>query len=148
MSRRNQGSGRSSKKRRQARKGAGAAPDAVVVRAVKTARGRAATTVHVELEPERVAGPDAPDEIEEVVAELPTVDDGGESVRWDEQRLARTGDETRPGGARRVRYAATRYEGSDASRFGIKVRVKTRAGTVTRDGIRVREEGTPEDPRE
>lgn len=120
-----------------------APPDGVVVRAVKTTRGRAATTVQVEIEPGRVAG--AAEEVQAVVAELPRVDRDGRAVRWEEQPLSPADDDTAAGRSRMLRYVATRYGGSDAPRYGIRVRVRTRAGTVARDGVRVREADKPED---
>ncbi len=100
--------------------------------------------VQVEVAPDRLRGPKGAREIEEVVAEIPRVD-GGRGVKWEEERLARAADELRPGAGRSLRYVATRYQPCDAPPLDIKVRVKTKAGTVTRDGIPVREAGKPDD---
>jgi hypothetical protein len=117
--------------------------EGVDVRAVKTTRGRAATTVHVELDPERLPGAAAP---REVVAALPTDDGDGSPVRWEEQPLREAGEGRRGDGKRSLRYSGTRYEGSDAGRYGIKVRVRTDAGQVSTgpEGT-VREADEPED---
>lgn len=123
----------------------GAEPGAIAAHAVKTTRGRAATTIEVELEPERIAGREDPEGVKEVIAELPSAEDDESAPRWDEQPLDRAADEIGDGGTRKVRYVATRYEGSDAAKFGIRVKVKTAAGTVAKDGVRVREADKPDD---
>lgn len=122
-----------------------AGPEAIAVRAVKTTRGRAATAVHVELEPERITGRRDPEAVEEVSAELPRVEAGESSPRWEARPLVKS-DEAVEDGTPKVHYTSTRYEGSDASSYGIRVTVKTRAGTVARGDIRVREADKPEDP--
>lgn len=122
-----------------------AGPEAIAVRAVKTTCGRAATTIHVEIEPERVTGRRDPDAVEEVTAELPKLDAGESSPHWEAQPLVKAG-EVGEHGTPKVRYVATRYEGSDLSSHGIRVSVKTAAGTLARDGVRVREADKPEDP--
>jgi hypothetical protein len=113
--------------------------DAVTVTAVKTTQGRAATTVHVEIDPERLAGARR-EEVEGVVAQVPSADARDGRVRWCEEPLIPAGD----GGARTLRYLGTRYEGSDAARLGIKVRVRTRGGTVSSGKLPVREADKPE----
>ena len=117
--------GRGAKRKATSRQPPAAGAEGVAVRAVRTARGRAATTVQVEVDPERL--PAAP---REVVAELPKAEGEDGPVRWEEQRLLEAGEERRAEGKRTLRYSATRYEGSDAARYGIKVRVQTDAGEV------------------
>lgn len=119
-------------------------PEGIDVRAVKTTRGRAATTIQVEIEPERVTGRPDPEAVQEVTAELPRVEGGERSPRWEAQPLVKAGEQV-DHGAPKVRYVATRYEGSDLSN-GIRVSVKTCAGTLAKDGVRVREADKPEDP--
>lgn len=121
-------------------------PEGIAARAVKTTRGRAATTIAVEVEPERLAGRDDPEAVEKVVAELPSAEDDESAPRWEEQPLDRAAEEVGDGGKRRVRYLATRYAGTDASKYGIRIKVKTAGGTLAKEGIPVREADKPEDP--
>lgn len=122
-----------------------AGPEGIAVRAVKTTRGRAATTIDVELEPEQLTGRRDPGGVEEVSAELPKVEAGESSPRWEAHRLVKTGEAVE-GGTPKVSYAATRYEGCDSSSYGVRVTVKTAAGTLARRDVRVREADKPEDP--
>jgi hypothetical protein len=120
--------------------------EGVTVKAVHASSGRSATTVHVEVDSERVkrqvhgfADP------EEVVAEFPNADDG-EHVTWEEQRLEKTSEDLRPGGERTLRYAGTRYDACDAPRYGIGVRLRTPEGTLEKPpGGTVREADKPGD---
>ncbi len=121
------------------------AAEPITARAVRTTRGRAATTIQVEVEPARVTGREDPESVEEVVAEVPTAEGDAGTPRWEEQPLDSAGAEVEDGHLRKLRYVGTRYEGCDASTYGIKVKVKTAAGTLARAGIRVREADKPEE---
>ncbi len=114
-------------------------PEGLAVEAVKTTRGRAATSIHVEVEADRLPGAEPPEDIE-VVAQVPKADEADGPVQWEEQPLAPQGESV-SGGARKLRYVATRYEGTDADRYGLKVRVKTKAGAVEKEGIPVHDAG-------
>ena len=106
-----------------------AVSEGVKVRAVASNSGRAATTVHVEVEPERIKRQvDRFDRVDEVVAEIPKEIEGS-AVRWDEQRLEKTAEDVRPDGERTLRYTGTHYAGCDAARHGIGVRLQTPLGT-------------------
>lgn len=104
--------------------------EGVTVHAVRASSGRPATTVHVEVDAARVERQvERFEDPEEVVAEFPNAE-GGDQVRWEEQRLARTSDAVQPGGERTLRYSGTRLDRSDVARYGIGVRLKTPGGTL------------------
>lgn len=140
---------KSTKRRSERRKGT-ATPrkisEGVTVRAVHASSGRSATTVHVEVDAERVKRQvDRFDKVDEVVAEFPSAEDG-EHVRWEDQRLDKTSEHVRPGGERTLRYSGTRYDGCDAPRYGIGVRLETPEGTIeTPRGGTLRESDKPGD---
>jgi hypothetical protein len=115
----------------------------VAVQAVKTTQGPPATTVHVDVDPERLPGAKALREVEEVVAELPRADEAGGGVRWLSHRLSRASEEERAG-RRTLRYVATCYEGCDAVEYGIRIHVRTKAGEVHAEGRAVREADKPD----
>lgn len=121
-------------------------PETIAARAVRTTRGRSATTIQVEVERQGGAGAKDSSKVEEVVAELPTADDDEGAPRWEEQPLDRAGDEVGADGAQRARYVTTRYAESDASKFGIRIKLKSAGSTVAEEEIRVREADKPEDP--
>lgn len=100
--------------------------------------------MEVELEPDRMRGPGGSKDVKEVVAELPTLQGGDRRVRWASEPLPKASEDS-ASGTRKLRYLGTRYEGSDASQIGVRVRVKTKFGTITKDHIAVREEGKPDD---
>src|SRR5512142_2441375 len=78
-------------------------PEAIAVRAVKTTRGRPATTIDVELEPERITARHDPGVVEEVSAELPRVEAGESSPRWEPHPLVKA-SEAIEDGKPKVRY--------------------------------------------
>lgn len=110
-------------------RGARAVAEGVEVEAVKATSGRAATTVHVDVAPERVRQLEGAGEVKRVVAEIPRAEEGA-GVRWEEQPLAKAAEEQRPDGARTIRYSATRMDGEDAARYGIGVRIETEVGAL------------------
>jgi hypothetical protein len=120
--------------------------EGVKVRAVSSSSGRAATTVHVEVEPERIKRQVARfDRVDEVVAEIPCETEGN-AVHWDEQRLEKAAEDVRPDGERTLRYTGTRYAGTDVGRHGVGVRLKTPAGTFEAPrSVKAREADKPGD---
>jgi len=130
MARRRSSSGKRSSERSKPDAAPRTLSEGVTVKAVHASSGRSATTVHVEVDSERVkrqvhefADP------EEVVAEIPNAEDG-EHVRWEEQRLDKTSEDVRPGGERTLRYSGTRYDACDAPEFGIGVRLRMSEETL------------------
>lgn len=104
--------------------------EGVTVHAVHAPSGRPATTVHVEVDAERLKRTVHHfDKVEGVVAEFPNAADG-DDVRWEDQRLDKTGEDVRPGGERTLHYSGTRYDACDAPRYGIGVRVETPEGPL------------------
>lgn len=102
----------------------------VEVEAAQTTRGRAATTVSVEIAPAIVSEDvGALGDIEEVVAAVPVTEDGG--VRWSEEHLDKVCEEraTSRGPAKQT-FAATHYGGSDSRSLGVRVALKCSTGTV------------------
>jgi hypothetical protein len=141
MTRKRERETKSPKPSAQAPRSAG--PEAIAVRAVKTTRGKAATRIEVELEPERIAERADPAAVEEVAAEVPKVEAGESSPRWEAHPLVKASEAVEDGNPK-VRYVSTDDEGCDAS-YGIRVTVKTSAGTITRSGVRVREADKPDE---
>ncbi len=112
--------------------------EGVDVRAVKAPSGRPATTVEVEIAPDRLKQVLAePSEVREVVSQVSDV--GGDDQH---QRLSKMGERARAPGERVLRYAGTHYGSAGAN---LKVQVKTQAGTVEARPRDVREADKPGD---
>ena len=115
---------------------------ALRVRTVKSTGGPPATTVHVEVKPDKLK--DAVGEfakVEQVVAEIP--EQRADAVRWQETKLYKYAEKPDAPGGHTVQYASTHYGPSETAKYGVRVRVKTDTGSV-----RVREPGDPRSVRE
>ena len=103
----------------------------VKVTAVGTTGGRAATTVHVEVEPDQLAEElEGMKDVQGVVADIPQAKDGG--VEWKEEPLGKIDSRIKEGTRPSIveRFAETHYGPTEARRLGVAVRVKTDKGTV------------------
>ncbi len=107
--------------------------DAVKVTAVNSTSGRAATTIHVEVDHDKVRQSlDGFDEVDEVLAQIPEPEEGKDSVRWSEAKLQR--EKQGPGSS--VHFSGTHYGPAETTRFGVGVKVKAKsAHTLEAKGL-------------
>ncbi len=110
------------------------AKEGVKVTAVATDRGPPSTSVHVEVETEKLRETVGDfGAVKRVTAEIPQASGEGGKVRWEEEQMSPLGRPAERGGARREnveRYFGVHYGPTDARRLGVGVRIETDAGTV------------------
>jgi hypothetical protein len=121
----------------------GRTDDAVHIDVVKTPHGRAATAVHVEIEPDKLEQGCGPGDVQRVVAQVPVSE--GDRVRWEEHPMERVVERDRA--PAKLRYSTTHYGAADTDRTGVRVQIATTSGPVRTGRVRGHDADKPPKPK-